>query len=91
MSISVYAPDGGYYFYVVQTGQPSDPVQVGEGLTIQEAIADLAPTPIQSVGPDGGERDALEWSLAQSEGAPGYDELQFIVLSDELEDELEGA
>ena len=54
------------WWVAVQTGMPTDAVRVGEGDTQQDAIADLSRTAIQSVGPDCGEADALEWASHQS-------------------------
>lgn len=43
--------DGDIYV-VVDTGQPSDPVEIGVGRDITEAILAMEATPIQSAGRD---------------------------------------
>ena len=49
-------------FVAVLTGMPEDAVEVGIGGSPGAARLDLEPTPIQSVGRDGGLSAALRWA-----------------------------
>ncbi len=52
----------GSSYVLVETGQPPDNVLLGFGETLAEAYDDMQPTLIQSLGPDCGLEDALEWA-----------------------------
>jgi hypothetical protein len=54
--------DGSDYV-VVLTGQPQDSVKIGVGATVAKAWANLQDTPIQSVGRDSGEAEAIRWAV----------------------------
>lgn len=63
MSRSYYAAPGSQ-IVVVETGRPSEPVQIGTGRTVGEARASLQETPIGSRGSDP-EGTALRWAHRQ--------------------------
>lgn len=63
MSRSYYAAPGSQ-IVVVETGRPSEPVQIGTGRTVGEARASLQETPINSSGGDP-EGMALRWAHRQ--------------------------
>jgi hypothetical protein len=54
--------DGSDYV-VILTGQPQDSVKIGVGETVAEAWDNLQATPIQSVGRDSGEAEAIRWAV----------------------------
>jgi len=66
MTISIYRTPTSYY-YAVETGQPTDPICVGEGDTAAEAVEALSPTALQSVGRDTRERDLAALTSSSSE------------------------
>ena len=53
------------WWVAVATGMPTDSVRIGQGGSPADAVADLSPAAIQSVGSDGGAADALEWASMQ--------------------------
>lgn len=63
MSIDVYRLGSSYV--LVETGQPQDNVLLGFGDTPAEAYEDRQLTLMQSLGPDCGRSDALEWAVVQ--------------------------
>lgn len=65
-------------YVVVRTGMPEHAVELGIGATYEEAVESLYATPIQSTGPDSGERAALRWAV----GAGWIDSLDDLVEDD---------
>ena len=68
-----------HYFYAIETGQPEQPVRIGQGATIRAAIRDLSDTPIQSAGRaiEASER-AYSWLRSQDGSAPEWDDLEEV-------------
>lgn len=60
--VTYYAFSNASEIIAVMTGMPEQPVRVGVGRTPRIALAELAPTPIQSTGPDCGEAAGLDWA-----------------------------
>lgn len=66
--------DGNIYV-VVETGQPTDSVEIGLGDNPEEALESLESTPIQSTGRDCGLSSALSWAKAQGWVTGNLDEI----------------
>ncbi len=66
----------GSTYVLVETGQPQDNVLLGFGESLSEAYDDMQPTLIQSLGPDCGLENTLEWAV--SEGMLNPDDLEAL-------------